>query len=168
MPSLTIVNDTAIAKQPIVGLTESKNLIEVDNCAMYEQKAISYHFIFSEIDFLEKFLPDPFIIYNGDEATLSLRVITRGYKVYMPNEILLWHLNKMSDNFYSNQIRWQPAFLGKQKPKSEREIRIGQTSYNRVRDIFLGNILGYYGAESTNDILWYSSYVGANFEECFI
>jgi hypothetical protein len=168
MPSITIVNDTVAAKQPIVGLTNSVNAITSDDLVFYEQKAISYHFIFSEIKILENFLPDPFIIYNGDEATLSLRAISRGYRVYMPNEILLWHLDKMNDNFYSTQKRWQPSFLGIQKPKSEREIRIGQTAYQRVKDIFSGNILGYYGAESIEDITWYSSYIGIDFKESFI
>jgi hypothetical protein len=168
IPSLTLVNDKVSAKQPIVGLTDSISPISYDGLIFYEQKAISYHFIFSEIKILENFLPDPFIIYNGDEATLSLRVISRGYRVYMPNEILLWHLDKMNDNFYSTQKRWQPSFLGIQKPKSQREIRIGQTAYQRVKDIFSGNITGYYGAESEEDIIWYSNYIGIDFKESFI
>jgi hypothetical protein len=166
--SLTLVNDSIAAKQPIVGFTDSVNPISCDGLVFYEQKAISYHFIFSETKILEKFLPDPFIIYNGDEATLSLRVISRGYRVYMPNEILIWHLDKMNDNFYSTQKRWQPSFLGIQKPKSQREIRINQTAYKRVKDIFSGNITGDYGAETKEALIWYSSYVGIDFEECFI
>lgn len=167
--SLTLINDFERSNQPIVGFMPLQDAILVNSLMLYEQKAVSYHFIFSEISMFNELLPDPLIIYNGDEATISLRAITRGYRVYMPNEIILWHLNKSADNFYSNEKRrWQPLFLGKQEPNSLREIRANQQAYDRVKDIFLGNILGYYGAETKEDILWYSSYVGINFEECYI
>jgi len=167
--SITLVNDNKIAHQPIVSFVKSENPIKVNNLIFYEQKAISYHFIFSEINILKDLLPDPLIIYNGDEATISLRAISRGYKVYMPSEIILWHLNKTKDNFYSKQDRhWQPMFLGKQEPRSIRETRITQDSYQRVKDIFLGNILGYYGAETKESLEEYSRYVGIDFKESLI
>lgn len=165
--SITLVNDLDRAKQPIVGLTPAINLVKVNNLKMYEQKAISCHFIFSEMSVLDYIFSDPFIIYNGDESTTSLRAISRGYRVYMPDEIILWHLNKMEDSFYSNQKRWQPLFLGNKNFTSSREIRAAQVSYDRIKNIFLGNILGFYGAETKEDLLWYSLYVGIDFEECY-
>lgn len=167
--SITLVNDIKVSHQPIVSFIESENPIIHDNLIFYEQKAISYHFIFSEIDIIKNLLPDPLIVYNGDEATISLRAISRGYKVYMPSEIILWHLNKTKDEFYLNQKEsWQPMFLGKQEPRSMREIRMTKESYQRVKDIFLGNTLGYYGAETKEDLEKYSKYVGIDFKESLI
>lgn len=166
--SITIVNDLDRAKQPIVGLMPLSNPIKINDLIIYEQKAISCHFIFSEMNVLNYIFPDPFIIYNGDESTTSLRAISRGYRVYMPQEIILWHLNKMEDNFYSNQEKkWQPLFLGKHDNTSLREIRAIQASYDRVKDIFLGNILGFYGAETKEDLEWYNKYIGIDFSESF-
>jgi hypothetical protein len=166
--SLTIVNDFVSAKQPILGFMKSESPIEINGLKLYEQKAISCHFIFSEMSLFDSILPDTFIIYNGDEATTSLRAISRGYRVYMPAENILWHLNKTKDNFYSNEAkRWQPMFMGKQPPNSEREIRTAYQAYKRVKDVFLGEILGIYGAETKEDLQWYSSYIGIDFKEVY-
>jgi hypothetical protein len=165
--SITLVNDTDRAKQPIVGLVPASDPINANGLTLYEQKAISCHFIFSEMAVMDCIFPDPFIIYNGDEATTSLRAISRGYRVYMPDEIILWHLNKMEDSFYSNQKRWQPLFLGSDQFTSQREVRAIQLSYNRVKDIFLGNILGFYGAETKEDLEWYNEYIGIDFSKSF-
>jgi hypothetical protein len=157
------------AKQPTASRQQTIEKIESDGLVLHKQKAISCHFIFSESDFIYNFLPDPFIIYNGDEATLSLRAISRGYLVFSPEEAILWHLDKRLDNFYSNEpFRWQPLFLGKQEARSDREIFICVASYNRVKDIFNGSVLGYYGARSIEDITWYSNYIGIDFQESFI
>lgn len=166
--SLTLAHHPE-AKQPTASREQTIEKIESDGLVLHKQKAISCHFIFSESNFIYNFLPDPFIIYNGDEATLSLRAISRGYLVFSPEEAIVWHLDKRLDNFYSNEpVRWQPLWLGTQEPRSDREIFICIASYNRVRDIFNGSVLGYYGAESEEDIIWYSSYIGIDFKESFI
>jgi hypothetical protein len=147
---------------------KSENPLQINGLNLYEQKAISCHFIFSETHVFDCILPDTFIIYNGDEATTSLRAISRGYRVYMPGENILWHLNKTKDNFYSNEAkRWQPMFMGKQSPNSEREVRAAYQAYKRVKDVFLGEILGFYGAETKEDLEWYSSYIGIDFKEVY-
>ena len=163
--SLSLVLDKT-SKQPIVGIVNLP-VQEVSGKQVVEQKAISYHFIFADINFASEFLPDPQIIYNGDEATLSLRMFSRGYKFFMPNEPILHHLNKQQDSFYSSQPRWQPMFLGLQKAKSPREERINLDAYNRVKDIFTGKLLGYYGSLNAEEIQNYSKFTGINFNETY-
>lgn len=164
---LTITNDKKIM-QPIISHCKAESIFNVDSCILIEQKALSYHFIFSESNFVKDFLPDPFIIYNGDEATLSLRAFSRGYKFYSPDKPILWHLNKDVDNFYSNEkIRWQPLFRGIQKARSPREELVNITAYNRVKDIFLGKIIGYYGAESIESIDKYENFLGIKFIDAY-
>ena len=60
----------------------------------------------------------------------------------MPCELILYHLDKGRDSFYSNQPRWQPMFMGLQDARSPRENRIMLDAYNKVKDIFTGKILG--------------------------
>jgi hypothetical protein len=163
--SLSLVPDN-ISKQPIVGIVDLP-ICKVLDKDFVEQKAISYHFIFAEIGFIYEFLPDPYIVYNGDEATLSLRMFSRGYKFFMPCENILNHLNKQIDFFYSRQPRWQPMFMGLQEARSPREKRITYDAYNRVKDIFLGNLIGYYGSIDIEQIDAYAKFVGINFEEVY-
>ena len=58
-------------------------------------------------------------------------------------------------------------FLGKQPPNSEREIRTASQAYKRVKDVFLGEVLGIYGAETKEGLQWYSSYIGIDFKEVY-
>jgi len=165
--SLTLVNSD-VAEQPIVGFDHNPEIININSLKLIKQKAASCHFIFTETKNIKNFLPDPEIIYNGDEATLSLRLYSQGYDILCPDETILWHLNKTIDNFYSNEkIKWQPLFLGKQKSRSSREEYITYNAYNKVKDIFSGDILGYYGAKSKNDIIEYEKFLGINFKDSF-
>jgi len=163
--SLSLVLDQN-SKQPIIGIVHLP-IQQVLDKQVVEQKAISYHFIFAEINFVSDFMPDPNIIYNGDEATLSLRMFSRGYKFFMPNVPILYHLNKQQDSFYSNQPRWQPMFLGMQKPRSAREERINYDAYHRVKDIFTGKIIGYYGSSSVEKIQSYGEFVDIDFDKVY-
>jgi len=165
--SLTLVNSD-VAEQPIVGFDHNPETISINSLKLIKQKAVSYHFIFTETKNIKNFLPDTEIIYNGDEATLSLRLYSNGYNILCPDEIILWHLNKTIDNFYSNEkFRWQPLFLGKQKSRSIREEYITYNAYNKVKDVFSGDILGYYGANSKNDIIEYEKFLGISFKDSF-
>lgn len=163
--SLSLVSDET-SKQPIVGIVNLP-IQTVLGKKVVEQKAISYHFIFADISFVSEFLPDPNIIYNGDEATLSLRMFSREYKFFMPSKVILYHLNKQKDLFYSSQPRWQPMFLGLQKARSPREERITFDAYNRVKDIFTGKLLGYYGSTSIEKIDSYAKFVGIDFNKTY-
>jgi hypothetical protein len=163
--SLTIVDDE-VSKQPILGLVDFPIQTILDK-QVVEQKAISYHFIFSEINFVSEFLPDPQIIYNGDEATLSLRMFSRGYKFFMPNELILYHLDKQRDSFYSNQPKWQPMYMGIQEARSPRENRINFDAYERVKNVFTGKLLGYYGSVDMEQISAYGEFVGINFDKLY-
>jgi hypothetical protein len=163
--SLSLVADKK-SQQPVVGIVDLPIQIVLDKTVV-EQKAVSYHFIFTEIDFVSSFLPDPFIIYNGDEATLSLRAFSRGYRFFMPSEAIVHHLNKQLDSFYSSEPRWQPMFLGLNPPRSNRELRANVDAYNRVKDIFTGKLLGYYGAPDAAGIAAYEKHVDLNFNDIY-
>jgi hypothetical protein len=101
-------------------------------------------FMFSDISILNEVSPDPYIFFQGEEPTFSLRACTRGYKIFAIEDVLFYHLDKTENTEFDWRKDRKIKFL------SER------TSFcrKRVRDIMLGNILGYWGApdkQSLND-----------------
>jgi hypothetical protein len=64
-----------------------------------DQKAIEHygiagHFIFTVGDFADEILPDPLIMFAGEEETIALRAWTRGYRIYAIKNPIAWHKNK--------------------------------------------------------------------------
>jgi hypothetical protein len=54
----------------------------------------SGHMIFSSMSFLYDVLPDPRVIFFGEEHTIPLRAYTNGYRIFAIKENILFTLNK--------------------------------------------------------------------------
>jgi hypothetical protein len=67
-------------------------------------------FIFSEGCWIEEVEQDPLHYYTGEEFALMLRSYTKGYDVYLPDQILSWHRshpkpNKKHYNTFPDEVQ---------------------------------------------------------------
>ena len=60
-------------------------------------------FIFSSSDFIEEIPYDPFLYFHGEEQSIAIRAYTRGWDIYHPNKIPLYHHYKKINTQYSSQ-----------------------------------------------------------------
>lgn len=60
---------------------------------------MSGHFIFSTSDFYKEIIPDPRILFFGEEHTTGLRAWTNGFRIFCVKENVLWHLGKTEKYF---------------------------------------------------------------------
>lgn len=63
---------------------------------------IAAGFIFTSGKFIEEVPYDPFLYFHGEEQSLSIRSYTRGWDVYHPTWIPLYHCYKQSNVNYKN------------------------------------------------------------------
>lgn len=60
---------------------------------------MSGHFIFSTSDFYKEIIPDPRILFFGEEHTTGLRAWTNDFRIFSVKENVLWHLGKTKEYF---------------------------------------------------------------------
>lgn len=54
-------------------------------------------FIFASADFIQEVPYDPYLYFHGEEQSLAVRAFTRGWDIYHPNTIPLYHLYKKAE-----------------------------------------------------------------------
>ncbi len=129
-----------------------------------EHFLISGHFLFSEPSIINDVSPDPQIIFGGDEITLALRLWTRGYKIFIIKNPIVWHLNKFDGDLYykdrlmDSEVRGKEYYLHGQR---------SETSLKRIKDILTGKILGYWGAPNIEKLKEFEKIVNLDFNEFY-
>ncbi|MEM1181874.1 MAG: GlcNAc-transferase family protein [Acidobacteriota bacterium] len=101
---------------------------------------ICCNFVFTRGRWIREVPEDPGMINAGHEAALSVRSWTHGWDTYLPDEILVWHLDY--SNYPGGQRRkvWEAKSEGWQHEHTDRMIQ-------RLRALFYGGdptILGRY------------------------
>lgn len=129
----------------------------------HEHFLVTGHFIFSDPSIMDEVLPDPKIVFDGDEITTALRLWTRGYRIFTINETIAWHLNKAKDEYYVNKKDFSIINQSEYELYKNR-AKLGR---NRTKDILTGNILGYWGAPTLEKLQEYENVVGVNFKDFY-
>lgn len=103
---------------------------------------------------------DERICFMGEELCFAIRAYTRGWEIYAPNEMLLWHFyqrknqvkvwNQMEDS--SRQVKW---------------IDLESLSAKTQKNILLGIEEGIYGIGDYERYLEYQKMIGINFAEFY-
>jgi hypothetical protein len=57
--------------------------------------------------------------------------------------------------------------MGLTEPRSERELRANVDAYTRVKNIFTGKLLGYYGSPTVEGIEAYEKHVDLKFNDIY-
>jgi hypothetical protein len=135
-----------------------------------EHHCLSNHFIFSRSEFFWEIMPDPAIMFEGDEPCLAVRSWTRGYRMYAIPEMIVWHRAKFPDiPDGDDDIAGQIAMMnGRLDELDWRHIdeynnrRRRLSGKLRTQRILTGQYLGEWGAPSMNLLKRY--YQAANFD----
>lgn len=66
---------------------------------------ISGNFLFGPASMIHDVPYDPYLYFYGEEISLAVRLWTHGYDIYHPNENVLYHYYKKSDDT-TNRVHW--------------------------------------------------------------
>jgi len=131
----------------------------------HEHFLTSGHFLFSDFNFLLEIIPDPLITWGGEEPIIGLRAWTRGYNIFTIKKPIVWHKNKLGE------IRDKNDWRDVSNSKDENAYRMLQQninmSYRRIKDIFLGDYLGYWGAPSFDKLKEFEYNLNVSFSEYY-
>jgi hypothetical protein len=130
-----------------------------------EHHLISAAFLFTSINFITDVLPDPLLLFGGEEPSCALRAWTRGYRIFTIRNPLIWHKNKFGDT--PDLKDWRIRSNSPDQSTWDLFDKKYQMSLARVRDIFLGNILGYWGAPTKELLDLYEEALGVSFSEYY-
>ena len=86
---------------------------------------MSGHFIFSTSDFYKEIIPDPRILFFGEEHTTGLRAWTNGFRIFSLKENVLWHLGKTEEYFEG---------IGRDNWRNPINLEVGSGNLNNYRD----------------------------------
>jgi hypothetical protein len=107
-------------------------------------------------------MPDPLIMFGGEEPTTALRAWSHGYRLFAIEDTVLWHLNK-NDIEFKDDSTFNP---GVPHLTSHASLRT-EWSLERVKKILCGDITGYWGATSIDKLHEYEKKNNFNFVEFY-
>jgi hypothetical protein len=142
---------------------QKTHVIDWDKHNYYEHFGISAHFLFAEGRFIYDVLPDPFIMFSGEEPTTAVRAWTRGYRMFAIKDPIAWHKNK----FHGVVSRFDRIKYGGDPELVRHYMRKDIKSLKRTEDILTGEILGYWGAPTLELLQDYQKSAQINFREFY-
>jgi len=110
-------------------------------------------------------MPDPLIMYSGEEVTTAVRAWTRGYRMVCIQNPIAWHLNKFHGDRYEKDRLWDT----KQRASAlfAHWWRKNTKGMARSKRILTGSLLGYWGAESRESLKAYEDSSGVFFTSLY-
>lgn len=96
---------------------------------------IAAGFIFTKTSFIEEVPYDPYLYFHGEEQSLSIRAYTRGWDIYHPVRIPLYHYYKESGVSHNNQ-HWHESVRDKRSLKHD---HLRKRSRERINRLFYGD-----------------------------
>lgn len=125
-----------------------------------ESHVVLAGYIFSIGDLVKEVPYDERISFMGEELCFSVRAYTRGWQIYSPNEMLLWH-------FYGR--RGFPK-VWNQRDNVGRKFEwngIEDQSKNIQKNVLTGLEKGVYGIENEKLFKQYQEMIGINFKKFY-
>lgn len=142
------------------------------NKSYYEHYGLSAHFLFTSGNFCQEILPDPQILFYGEEPTLALRAWTRGYRIFCIRHAGIWHKRKVTkdgedslDNIVDNlKENDRVHFSSKDEYLNETFMIHLHKGLKKTRSILTGEILGYWGAQNLESLEAYEKKANIDFK----
>jgi hypothetical protein len=121
-----------------------------------ETHFVSGHFIFGTSDFYKEIIPDPRLLFFGEEHTTGLRAWTNGFRIFSIKENVLWHLGKTKEYFRGiGADNWRNPIIS-----DAAEIKLG--NLGNYRDYYNNILKGLeYGPLAAKDEESYIEYLRA-------
>lgn len=105
--------------------------------------------MFSDFSLVREVMHDPLNPWDGDQINFTLRVATRGYRMFSVKKCFMWTKNKFRNGSLISEYDWRRCEGSPVKGYNDKNSNILQT------DIFTGSYTGYWGAPSKESILEY-------------
>lgn len=119
-----------------------------------EHYGFSAHFAFTTGQFCLDIMPDPQILFYGEEPTIALRAWTRGYRMFVVRDHLMWHKVKVDkENTLSSTDRIN--FISSDNVLDAIFNLHLQRGIQKTKDILTGKIIGYWGATDLDALKQY-------------
>jgi len=118
---------------------------------------IAAGFIFTNASFIEEIPYDPYLYFHGEEQSLSIRAYTRGWSIYHPKWIPLYHYYKTRGEDYKTH-HWHKSI---EKKRSLSYAYLKERAKKRINRLFYGDGMknGVYGLgneKTLNDFINFS------------
>jgi hypothetical protein len=140
--------------------------VEWNDQKIYEEHfCLSGNFLFSDSFFVKEVMHDPLISWGGDQSVMALRSFTRGYRIFTIKKPIVWHKNKCGEFLDKND--WRYNYTIYDKTLYSVYLKSVLPSYRRIKDIFLGDYFGYWGAPNKELLDEYEAAVGSNFKDYY-
>lgn len=121
---------------------------------------IAAGFLFAKGDFIEEIPYDPYLYFHGEEQSLALRAYTKGWDIYHPTWIPLYHLYKNMDTSY-NTHHWHGE-VSKQRDLDWTHLQ--QRSKERLKKLIKGELNNStYGLGTTRSMEEYIEFSGIDY-----
>ena len=103
---------------------------------------IAAGFVFCSGDFVEEVPYDPYLYFHGEEQSLAVRAFTRGWDIFHPTSVPLYHLYKMSGTPHETHHWYGEA----DSQRAFSSTYLTERSKNRLTQLLCGDGLpGAYG-----------------------
>ena len=131
-----------------------------DKTKPQESHSILAGYIFALGSFVEEIPYDDRISFMGEELCVAIRAFTRGWKIYAPNEMLVWH-------FYTRKDRVKPWSQMDDLARNVNWIDLEMDSKKMQEKVLRGIEKGVYGIGDQKKYLEYQELVGVNFNDFY-
>ena len=128
-----------------------------------EQVGVSGHFMFTESSSIKELLYDPLVTWAADEVIFSLRAHTRGYKVVTIREVIAWHMDKQFRADPASGIDFMKYSDEYKKKLADEYDQFFYYGMRRIKDLVLGDELGFWGAPDKEALQKYHKFSGFDF-----
>ena len=122
---------------------------------------IAAGFIFTSANFIEEVPYDPYLYFHGEEQSLSIRAYTRGWDIYHPTWIPIYHFYKKTGTNYENH-HWHKSVESK---RTMNYAYLKERSKKRVNRLLYGDGIkdSIYGLGSSRSLQEYIEFSGIDY-----
>lgn len=121
---------------------------------------IAAGFVFCAGDFVEEVPYDPYLYFHGEEQSLAVRAYTRGWDIFHPTYVPIYHLYKMSGTPHETHHWYGEA----DKQRAFSSAYLTERSKNRLTQLLCGDGLpGAYGLGGTRTLNEFISFSGIDY-----
>ena len=134
-----------------------------------EHNLISAQFTFSRPDLYSEILHDPRLPWGGDEPIYSLRAWARGYRMFSIKPAICFHYNKKTSSIaYSERPKDDWRNLDNNDPRLFNfYMKRYKDGLEIMKNILLGNYLGYWGAPSLEKLQEFEKVCNISFKDFY-
>lgn len=142
------------------GLWAGNRMVINDKTKPHFSHTILAGYVFAPGNIVEEIPYDDRISFMGEELCFAIRAYTRGWDIYAPNEMLVWHFYTRKDH----------PKIWNQRDEMTRDVtwrQLEDNSHSVQRSVLLGEEQGIYGVIKNNRYEEYQKMIGKNFKEFY-